>query len=96
MPRLIWTGPALADVQRLYRFIALKSPDAAGRAVAAIRSQVRILETHPEVGRALSDTDPEYRTWPIEFGDSGYVVLYRFDSRQVFVLAVRHQREAGF
>jgi plasmid stabilization system protein ParE len=96
MSRLIWTGPALADVQRLYQFLALKSLDAARRAVGAIRSQVRILETQPDVGRALSDTDPEYRTWPIDFGDSGYVVLYRFDGRQVSILAVRHQREAGF
>ena len=96
MSHLIWTGAALADVQRLYRFLALKSPDAAGRAVGAIRSQVRLLETQPEVGRPLSDIDPEYRTWPIDFGESGYVVLYRFDGRQVYILAVRHQREAGF
>lgn len=96
MPRLIWTGPALADIQRLYQFLALKSLDAARRAVGAIRSQVRILETQPDIGRVLSDTDPEYRTWPIDFGDSGYVVLYRFDGHQVSILAVRHQREAGF
>lgn len=96
MPQLIWTEAALADVQRLYRFLVEKSPDAARRAAGAIRSQVRILETQPAVGRLFSDDDPEYRTWPIDFGDSGYVVLYRFDSRQVSILAVRHQREAGF
>lgn len=96
MSRLIWTGPALADVQRLYQFLALKSSYAARRAVGAIRSQVRILEAQPEVGRILSDTDPEYRTWPIDFGDSGYVVLYRFAGHRVYILAVRHQREAGF
>ena len=96
MPRLIWTGPALADVQRLYRFLASKNPDAARRAVAAIRSQVRILETQPALGRAFAESNPEYRTWPIDFGESGYIVLYRFDSRQVSILALRHQREAGF
>jgi plasmid stabilization system protein ParE len=96
MPRLIWTGPALADVQRLYQFMASKSPDAARRAVSTIRNQVRILEAQPGVRRALADTDPEYRTWPIDFGESGYVVLYRFDNSQVSILALRHQREAGF
>ena len=96
MPRLIWTAPALADVQRLYRFLASKNPDAARRAVGAIRSQVRILEHQPGLGHALTETDPEFRIWPIDFGESGYVVLYRFDSRQVSILAVRHQREAGF
>ena len=62
MPRLIWTGPALADIHRLYQFLELKSQDAARRAVGAIRSQVRILQDQSEVGRALADTDPEYRT----------------------------------
>jgi plasmid stabilization system protein ParE len=96
MSRLIWTGPALADVQRLYQFLASNSSDTARRGVGAIRRQVRILETRPEIGPVLSDNDLEYRTWPIDFGDSGYVVLYRFDGRQVYILAVRHQREAGF
>lgn len=96
MPRLIWTAPALADMQRLYRFLASKSPDAARRAAGAIRSQLRVLETQPGLGRALRETDPEYRAWPITFGDSGYVALYRFDSGQVLILALRHQKEAGF
>jgi len=96
MPRLIWTAPALADMRRLYQFLASKSPDAARRAAGAIRSQVRILETQPGLGRAIVETDPEYRTWPITFGDSGYVILNRFDSRQALILALRHQREAGF
>lgn len=96
MPRLIWTGPALADVQRLYPFLASKNPDAARRAVGAIRSQVRILESQPGFGRAFAESDPEYRIWPIDFGESGYVVLYRFDSLQGSILALRHQREAGF
>ena len=96
MPRLIWTAPALADMQRLYRLLASKSPDAARRATGAIRSQLRILETQPGLGPALAETDPEYRTWPITFGDSGYVALYRFDGGQVLILALRHQKEAGF
>jgi ParE toxin of type II toxin-antitoxin system, parDE len=34
----------------------------------------------------------------IAFGDSGYVALYRYDRDDdaVYVLAFRHQREAGF
>jgi len=50
----------------------------------------------PALVHALTETDPEFRVWPIDFGDSGYLALYRFDSRQVSILAVRHQREAGF
>lgn len=40
--------------------------------------------------------DPEYREWLIAFGDSGNVVLYRLEGDLAIVLAVRHQREAGY
>ena len=39
--------------------------------------------------------DPEFREWLIDFGDSGYAILYRFDGGMVAILAVRHQKEAG-
>ncbi len=96
MPRLIWSEPALRDVHRLYRFLAGKSTDAATRAVKAIRSGVRMLAQHPEIGRPAEDMEPEYREWLIDFGDSGYVALYRYDGETVLIVAVRHQREAGY
>lgn len=40
--------------------------------------------------------NPELREWLIPFGDSGYVVLYRRDGDPAVVLAVKHQREAGY
>lgn len=96
MPHLIWTPAALADVQRLYRFLAPKNSDAAHRAVKAIRGGVRILAHQPHVGRPVEDMDAEFREWPIDFGDGGYVVMYRLDGDKVGILAVRHQKEAGF
>ena len=38
----------------------------------------------------------EYREWLIDFGDTGYVVLYRNDGPTAVILAVRQQREAGY
>ncbi len=96
MSRLIWTAPALADVQRLYRFLAPKDVDAARRAVAAIRSGVKVLAHQPNLGRPIEDMEAEYREWLIDFGNSGYIALYRVDSDEVAVLAVRHQKEAGY
>ncbi len=46
MPRMIWSPEALADVQRLYRFLAKKNPDAARRAASAIRDGMPILALH--------------------------------------------------
>jgi len=96
VPRLIWSPEALADVQRLYRFLASKNPDAARRAASAIRDGMQIVADHPGVGRPVDDMDPEYRNWPISFGASGYVALYRLDRDMAVVVAVRHQKEVGY
>jgi plasmid stabilization system protein ParE len=96
LPQLIWTPRALADVQRLYRFLLPKDPDVAKRAAQAIRAGVQILAQHPHIGRPVEDMEPEFREKVIEFGNSGYVALYHFDGRTAAILAVRHQREAGF
>ena len=96
MPRLIWSQPALLDVQRLYRFLAPKNVDAAKRAVKAIRQGLKVLGQQPAVGRPIEDMPTEFREWIIDFGDSGYVVRYRIDTDTVTILAVRHQIEVGY
>ena len=96
MPQLIWTPEALRDVQRCYRFLASKNPVAASRAVRVIREGMRVIAEQPGAGRPVEKMDPEFREWLIGFGDSGYVALYRLDGEQAVVLAVRHQREAGY
>ena len=96
MANLIWSPAALRDVHRLHRFLAEKNGDAANRAVHAIRASVKILMHQPGVGRPADGMDPEFREWMIDFGDSGYVALYRFDGVKAVILAVRHRREAGY
>ena len=96
MPQLIWSPQALLDVQRLYRFLAPKNQDAAKRAVTAIRQSVKVLSLQPGMGRPVEGMDNEFRDWIIDFGDSGYVARYRLDAEHVIILAVRHQKEAGF
>jgi len=96
MPSVIWAPPALRDVQRMYRFLALKNPNAARRAVSAIRQGVRVLGLQPGIGRPIEDAPEAFREWLIDFGNSGYVARYRIDKNGVTVLAVRHQREVDF
>jgi plasmid stabilization system protein ParE len=86
----------LLDVRRLYRFLAGKNIEAAKRAVKAIREGVKIIARRPEIGRPAEGMEPEYREWLISFGDSGYVALYRYDGRTAVIVAVRHQKEAGY
>lgn len=96
MPRLIWSPAALRDVQRLHHFLAEKSPDAARRAITSIRDGMKVIARQPGVGRPATDMAPEYREWMIDYGDSGYVALYRYDGKEAVILSVRHQREVGY
>jgi plasmid stabilization system protein ParE len=93
MPGLIWTRHALRDVQRLHAFLASKNPLAASRAVREIRQGVKLLGQHPKAGRPIEGLTIEFRQWPTDFGNSGYVAVYRYDSEEVVILSVRHARE---
>ena len=92
---LIWSKPALLDIQRLYRFLASKNIDAAKRAIRAIRQELKILGHQPNIGRPIEDMPEEFREWIVDFGDSGYVVRYRINQNTTIILAVRHQKEVG-
>ncbi|MFO0480285.1 MAG: type II toxin-antitoxin system RelE/ParE family toxin [bacterium] len=96
MSRLIWSRPALLDVQRLYRCLAPRNIDAARRCVRTIRLGVKALGQQPGIGRPIEDMPEDFREWIIDFGDSGYVARYRIDADAVTILAVRHQTEVGF
>lgn len=57
---------------------------------------MKIIAAQPGAGRPAPDMDPQYRERVIPFGERGYVVLYRLDGETAVILAVRHQREAGY
>ncbi len=88
---------ASQGLERCRLFLADKNPRAALRAGQAIELQFLLLETEPEMGRPFDDL-PELRELIIPFGDTGYITLYRFDVQAdaVYVLAFRHQKEAGY
>ncbi len=96
MSTIVWTPASLKDIQRIYRFLASKDKNAASQAVATIRQSVQPLALLPNIGRTIQDMPSEYREILIHFGHSGYVLLYRLDQQQVTILAIRHQREAGY
>lgn len=97
MPRVVITPGAARGLERCRRFLSEKNPQASRRAGQAIEHFFSLLEHEPGMGRPFEDL-PELRELIIPFGDAGYVALYRFDAAldTVFVLAFRHQREAGF
>lgn len=101
MPRLILTEGAVRSLERVRTFLAEKSPEAAQRAGQAIAAKLLALEATPAMGRPFAmqpGPSDAWRELPIPFGESGYVALYRLDpaADAVIVLAIRHQREAGY
>lgn len=86
-----WSAQALRDLDRLHRFLKPKSPQAASRAIAAIRQATRTLAQYP----ALAQPRPDgLRDHYAPFGASAYVLRYRLDpAGDVFIIRVWHARE---
>lgn len=97
MPQVVVTAGAAQGLERCRQFLTAKAPEAARRAGQAIERQFLLLETTPDIGRPFAGM-PELREMVVAFGDSGYVALYRHEPADdaVYVLALRHQKEAGY
>jgi plasmid stabilization system protein ParE len=72
--KLIVSGLALADFERLREFLAVKNKSVAQRAVASLDEAMRTLETFPERGRPSAVSG--LRELIVPFGRSCYVVRY--------------------
>lgn len=85
MAEIVWTEPALADLDAIADYIALEDPVAASEVVKRIFSHVEQLSEHPDSGSR-----------PQELGRSRYRqiveppcrVFYRHDGHNVFILHV--------
>jgi len=93
--RLAFAARAEADLDRIFQFVAAEDPTAAGAVTALIVEALQILERHPLIGR---QTEEGLRELVISRGKSGYLALYEYFEADdvVMVLALRHQREAGY
>ena len=85
MAEIVWSEPALSDLDAIADYIALEDPVAASELVKRIFSHVERLADHPESGSR-----------PEELGRSRYRqvveppcrVFYRYDGHKVFILYV--------
>lgn len=97
MPYIVnWTENASQGLERAYLFLAEKNEDAAKAALITIREKALLLEQFPNAGRPAEDFEPEYRELLIPFGGAGYILIYEVIGDSVYVLAVKHQKEAGY
>jgi plasmid stabilization system protein ParE len=95
LAELVYSRRALADLERLTDFLLETDPAAALATVDLVAEAVQILANHPFIGRPA---EGGLRELIISRGHSGYAALYCHEDRHdvALILAVRHQREAGY
>ncbi len=85
MARLIWTEPALSDLDAIADYIALDNPVAAARLVAQVFESVERLERFPKSGKR----PPEFPHSPYrEVIVSPCRIFYRIEGDTVYLLHV--------
>ena len=95
MTRWLISEDAAQDLEELVDFLRTHQADYAVETIDLILNALNILEQHPHMGRRVQNQLPELI---ISRGKTGYVALYEYDEAAdvVLVLAIRHQREAGY
>jgi len=95
MTRWLVSLDAADDLETLVDFLLSDMPEHAVQTVDLIMDGLNILQDHPNIGRPLQ---LPLRELVISRGRTGYVALYEYDAQAdvVVVLAIRHQRQAGY
>jgi plasmid stabilization system protein ParE len=95
MTRWLVSVDAAQDLEELVDFLRTHQAEYAVETIDLILNALNILEQHPHIGRLVQN---QLRELIISRGKTGYVALYEYDEAAdvVLVLAIRHQREAGY
>jgi toxin ParE1/3/4 len=88
MVQVIWTEPALHELDAIADYIALDKPEAARRLVQRVFERVGLLVTHPEIGPRVPELLPDTRYRHVV--ERPCRIFYRHDRRgkRLFILAV--------
>jgi len=85
MAQIIWTEPALDDLEEIAEYIALDKPSAAKKLVSGIFTKVERLEAFPNSGRKPPELK-ETRYREVIFPPCR--IFYRVENEKLFVLYV--------
>ncbi|MBF5041667.1 type II toxin-antitoxin system RelE/ParE family toxin [Aggregicoccus sp. 17bor-14] len=85
MAEIVWSEPALSDLDAIADYIALENPVAASELVQRVLHHVEQLAAHPESGSRPPELPrSRYR----QLVEPPCRVFYRYDGQRVFVLHV--------
>ncbi|PKL96186.1 MAG: plasmid stabilization protein [Gammaproteobacteria bacterium HGW-Gammaproteobacteria-8] len=89
--KLMFSATAVADLERLRRFIEEHDPDAASRVAGRLIEQIDHLRRFPELGRSVEQAPVPESLRDVIFGN--YVIRYSIHAGTIVVLKVWHQAE---
>jgi len=90
MVEIVWTEPALSDLDAIADLIALEDPVAARKLVRRIFKHVEQLTDHPKIGSKPA----ELKGWNYrQIVDPPCRVFYRHDDSRVFILHVMRSEQ---
>lgn len=85
MAEIVWSEPALSDLDAIADYIALENPAAAAEFVKRIVNHVEQLADHPQSGSRPQELKrSRYR----QIVEPPCRVFYRYDGQRVFILFV--------
>ncbi len=88
MAEVIWTAPALDDLNEIAEYIAFSNISAAKNLTQKVFDKISRLDNHPESGkRPLELSSLNYR----EVNVSPCRIFYKIDSDKVYILHVMRQ-----
>lgn len=88
MAEIIWTEPALQEIDEIADYISLDNPIAAKNLVRNIVNKVESLSEHPRMGKSVNEIQPSpYRELVIP----PCRIFYRIDVERVFVVFVMRE-----
>jgi addiction module RelE/StbE family toxin len=85
MAQVIWTEPALQDLDQIADYISLDNPAAAKNLVRRCFNQVENLNQHPKLGKAVPELEESvYRQLVL----SPCRIFYRIDNGTIYIIHV--------
>ncbi len=90
MAEIVWTEPALNDLDKIVEYIAVSNLVEAKKLVKEVFAKVEILEEYPKSGKSVSELPSlNYR----ELYVKPCRIFYKFEDNKAFILHVMRQEQ---
>lgn len=90
MAEVVWSEPALSDLDAIADYIALDNPEAAAQLIQRIFDYIDSLAAHPELG----SKPPELRGWQYrQIIEPPCRIFYRIEANAIYIVHVMRSEQ---